>query len=78
MCVAAGAVSSYTKGARSLLADLIRKRREQREAKLRAQILRKVEIIEKLLSMMPRDPSYQMTKEAMQAIRASLEKEGSR
>jgi hypothetical protein len=61
-----------------LLGDALRKAREKREAKQRAQILRQLEIIEKLQAMLPaklsREPVQRLIREVTRTIRAELGK----
>lgn len=61
-----------------MLGDAARKAREKREAKQRAQILRQLEIIEKLQAMLPakqsREPVHRLIREVTRTIRAELGK----
>jgi hypothetical protein len=61
-----------------LLGDVAKKARERREAKQRAKILQQVEIIEKLLAMLPpkqaREPVYRLLREVLRMIRRAQQR----
>jgi hypothetical protein len=63
-----------------LLGDTARKAREKREAKQRAKILRQVEMIEKLLDLLPpkqaRDPVYRLLREVLRMIQGAQQRSG--